>query len=88
MHTNMVLHTNSKKKLPEKKIHTGKIVMCLYMWSSELGHIYLLIQLDGSLFSRCSKLQHKTDAECRLNGRHQGRLSHCTRKKQGEGGAQ
>lgn len=32
-----------KKKLPEKKIHTGKIVMCLYMWSSELGHIYLLI---------------------------------------------
>lgn len=44
MHTNMVLHTKSKKKkLPEKKIHTGKIVMCLYMWSSELGHIYLLI---------------------------------------------
>lgn len=32
-----------KKNYQKKKIHAGKIVMCLYMWSSELGHIYLLI---------------------------------------------
>lgn len=44
MHTNMVLHTKpKKKKCTRKKLHTGKIVMCLCMWSSELGHIYLLI---------------------------------------------
>lgn len=40
MYINMVL---KKKKLLEKKIYIGKIVMCLYMWFSELGYIYLFI---------------------------------------------
>lgn len=44
MHTNMVLHTKSKKKITRKKKFTLEKLLCvLYMWSSELGHIYLLI---------------------------------------------
>lgn len=43
MYINMVLYIKLKKKLLEKKIYIGKIVMCLYMWFSELGYIYLFI---------------------------------------------
>lgn len=52
MYINMVL---KKKNYQKKKIYIGKIVMCLYMWFSELGYIYLFIQLDGLLFLRCFK---------------------------------
>lgn len=56
MYINMVLYIKLKKKnCQKKKIYIGKIVMCLYMWFSELGYIYLFIQLDGLLFLRCFK---------------------------------